>query len=320
MHALHPHRLCADLAKMSQRRLPGYFMQRANQETGDRPSEDTCLTAHSSQTSDDGSASEVCTGSSSDLGPSSSKSLRLDWKPVWKDKYLVDFDRESNEMICMVCHIRMRCVHSDTVSKHFSRVHKDLRLYSLTERRKVQLAFLKHCAAVKSSRSNLKQFLDPAKLASLAPYMLAFVIARNKKPFSDCTICMEFAAAADPSSKVFVNMASSRRTIVRRMNDIFLYMRDELKDEMQKAMFFGLMAGESTDTAVSEQLIMYVWYVDIGKEEIVTRFAGIEKVEGHPNAENLFKVADGILDTLGIPKEFILQRMSEDMANTASTQ
>ena len=264
------------------------------------------MTAHSSQTSDDGSASEVCTGLSFDLGPSSSKSLRLDWKPVWKDKYLVDFDRESNEMICMVCHLRMRCVRSDTVSKHFSRVHKDLRLYSLTERRKVQLAFSKHCAAVKSSRSNLKQFLDPAKLASLAPYKLAFVIARNKKLFSDCTICMEFAAAADPSSKVFVNMASSRRTIVRRMNDIFLYMRDELKDEMQKAMFFGIMADESTDTAVSEQLIMYVRYVDIGKEEIVTRFAGIEKVEGYPNAENLFRVADGILDTLGIPKEFIV--------------
>ena len=189
------------------------------------------------------------------------------------------------------------------MNKHFGRVHKDLRLYSLTERRKVQLAFAKHCSVVKSSRSNLKKFLDPAKLASLAPYKLAFVIAWHKKPFSDCAVCMEFAAAADPSSKVFGSMASSRRTIVRRMNDIFSYMRDELKDEMQKAMF---LADESTDTAVSEQLIMYVRYVDIGKEEIITRFAGIQKVEGHPNAENLFKVADGILDTLGIPKEFIV--------------
>ena len=50
-------------------------------------------------------------------------------------------------------------------------------------------------------------------------------------------MCVEFASAADPLSKVFTNMASSRRTVVRRMNDIFFYMKDELKDEIQKACF-----------------------------------------------------------------------------------
>ena len=116
----------------------------------------------------------------------------------------------------------MRC--GDTVGKHFSTVHKDLRLYSLTERRKVQLRYMKYCSAVQNSRRNLKKYLDPAKLASLAPYKLAFIIAQRKKTFSDCNICVVFASAADPLSKVFTNMASSRITIVRRMNDIFLYM------------------------------------------------------------------------------------------------
>ena len=48
----------------------------------------------------------------------------MDWKPSWKDKYLVDFNRSSRKMICMVCHLRMVCVRSNTVSKHFKRVHK----------------------------------------------------------------------------------------------------------------------------------------------------------------------------------------------------
>ena len=61
-------------------------------------------------------------------------------------------------------------------------------------------------------------------------------------------MCVEFAAATDPSSKVFTDMASSCRSVVRMMNDIFSYMKDELKDEIQKAMFFGIMADESTDT------------------------------------------------------------------------
>ena len=114
----------------------------------------------------------------------------------------------------------------------------------------------------------------------------------------------EFASAADPLSKVFTNMASSRRTVVRRMNDIFLYMKDELKDEFQKAMFLGIMAYESTDTAVSEQLILYIRYVDISREAISTRFAGVQKVEGNPNAENMFKVAYGVLFDLSVPKQF----------------
>ena len=127
-------------------------------------------------------------------------------------------------------------------------------------------------------------------------------------------MCVEFASAADPLSKVFTNMASSRRTVVWRMN-IFLYMKDELKDEIQKAMFLGIMADESTDTAVTEQLILYMRYADISREAISTRFACVQKVEGHPNAVNfeghpnavnLFKVADGILFDLSVPKEFIV--------------
>ena len=105
---------------------------------------------------------------------------------------------------------------------------------------------------------------------------------------------------------LYETLASSRRTVVWRMNNNFLYMKDELKDEIQKAMFLAIMADESTDTAVSEQLNLYMWYVDISREAISTRFASVQKVEGHPNAENLFKVADGILFDLSVPKEFIV--------------
>ena len=132
---------------------------------------------------------------------------------------------------------------------------------------------MKYCSAVQNSLRNLKKYLDAAKLESLAPYKLAFVIAQRKKAFSDCNMCVEFASVADPLSKVFTNMASSRRTVVQRMYDIFLNMKDELKDEIQKAMFLGIMADESTDTAVSEQLILYMRYVDISREAISTRFA-----------------------------------------------
>ena len=233
------------------------------------------------------------------------KTARVDWKPTWKERYLVDFDRSSQEMICMVCHIRMRCVRSDTITKHFNRMHKDIKSYSLTEKRKVQLSYMRHRNDIEKSRQKLRHYFDPAKLAALAPNKLAYVIAQHKKPFSDCDMCIEFALAADPHSEVFSDMASSRRTVVHRMNDIFSYMQDERKEEIQKAMFLSVMADESMDTSVCEQLILYLRYIDIESEEIVTRFAGIRKIEGHPTAENLFLAADCILSELQVPKEFI---------------
>ena len=117
----------------------------------------------------------------------------------------------------------MQCVCSDTVTKHFNRVHKDIKSYSLTEKCKVELGYMKHHNEIEKSSQKLRQFFDPTKLAALAPYKLAYVIAQHKKTFSDCEMCVEFALTADPHSEVFTNMGSSRCTIVRRMKDIYCY-------------------------------------------------------------------------------------------------
>lgn len=86
-------------------------------------------------------------------------------------------------------------------------------------------------------------------------------------------MCIEFTHAADPSSVIFQNMASSRRTIVRRMTDIYSYMCDEIKEDIQKGQFFSVMADESMDSSISEQLIVYLRYVDIAKECITVLFS-----------------------------------------------
>ena len=46
-------------------------------------------------------------------------------------------------------------------------------------------------------------------------------------------MCMELALAADPSSKVFKGMSCSRRTVVGRMNDIYSYICDEIKEDVK---------------------------------------------------------------------------------------
>ena len=79
-----------------------------------------------------------------------------------------------------------------------------------------------------------------------------------------------------------------------------------MKEEVQKAMFLSLIADKSMDTSVSEQLILYLGYVDMASEEIVTHFASIRKIEGHSNVANLFSAADCILSELHLPREFTI--------------
>ena len=65
-------------------------------------------------------------------------------------------------------------------------------------------------------RSTLTAALEPDKLLKLAPYKLAFVLGKDKLPYSCCESFIEFARAADPASPVFKLMAGSRDTTVRR--------------------------------------------------------------------------------------------------------
>ena len=187
-----------------------------------------------------------------DSDSTGSKRIRMDWKPAWRDKYLIDFDPSTGKMICMVCHLRMVCVHSDTVNKHFKRSHKDFKFYSSAEKKIIQLKYSREKSITKKGGQTLRRYLDPTTLVSLAPYKLAYVIAQHKKPFSDCEMCMEFALAADPSSEVFKGMSCSRRTVGRRMNDIYSYICDEIKEDVRSMLFISLMSDESMDTSVSD--------------------------------------------------------------------
>ena len=62
--------------------------------------------------------------------------------------------------------------------------------------------------------------LKPNELVKLAPYKPAFVLAKHKLPFSTCEAFSEFARSADPSSSAFFQMACSRGTITKKIQEI----------------------------------------------------------------------------------------------------
>ena len=63
----------------------------------------------------------------------------------------------------------------------------------------------------------------------------------------------------------------------------------EIIEMVKESPFWFLMADDSTDCGMNEQMILYVRFIDLELQSLVTRFLGVKRIEGHPNAENLFK-------------------------------
>lgn len=83
-----------------------------------------------------------------------------------------------------------------------------------------------------------------------------------------------------------------------------MYICDEIQEQVRNAMYLSIMSDESTDTSVSEQLLVYIRYVDVQSEEIVTRFLGICKIDGHANADNLYTAVHQLITQHHVPKDF----------------
>ena len=99
---------------------------------------------------------------------------------------------------------------------------------------------------------------------------MAFIIGQYKQPLSDCQMLMEFAMSADPNSPVFARMHSSRQTVTRRMVNIHDYIMKEIHNDVNSSLFWSAMTDETTDSSVTEQLILYVRFVNIAKKYVQT--------------------------------------------------
>ena len=112
----------------------------------------------------------------------------------------------NDEMICVQCHHQMKAK-SSTALRHISRRHPDT--LTLSEGKKRRLLHLFE-GTIQKQQAVMSSALKPNEVVKLAPYKIAFVLAKHKLPFSTCEAFSEFARSADPSSSVFSQMACSR--------------------------------------------------------------------------------------------------------------
>ena len=188
------------------------------------------------------------------------------FKDDWKVRYLICPGKtiredsegkgvESEYMVYIQCQERLKAKSSTAVC-HIERRHPGSKLFSLAKKQRL----IKHFETMYSKQvSVLRSACEPEELVKLAPYKLAFVIAKLKMPFSSCHAFVEFARAADPNSSVFSRMARGRDTITRRTQEMHKsLLKPSLVNCVRKSPFWSLVADESADSATMEQLGIYV--------------------------------------------------------------
>ena len=65
--------------------------------------------------------------------------------------------------------------------------------------------------------------------------------------------------------------------------------RPDVIHELNNAMFRSVIVDESTDTAMKEQMSVYVRFVHVEKRIVVEDFLEMKQIHGHPTATPLFE-------------------------------
>lgn len=229
------------------------------------------------------------------------KQSKLSYQRDWKWKYLMlpapsSEGKLNDEMICVQCHQQMKAK-SSTALRHISRRHPDMLSDSFSEGKKRRLLRVFE-GTIKSQQSVMANALKPNELVKLAPYKLAFVLAKHKLPFSACEAFSEFARSADPTSSVFSQMACSRGTITKRTQEIHkVILKPLVVQNVNNSPYWSLICDESCDGATQEQLGLYVRYINLEKQKIEEEFFEMKRITGHPNADNLFAATMEAIDS-----------------------
>ncbi|XP_062511256.1 protein FAM200A-like [Corticium candelabrum] len=87
------------------------------------------------------------------------------------------------------------------------------------------------------------------------------------------------------------------------MVNIHDYIMKEIHDDVNSSLFWPAMADETTDSSVTEQLILYVRFVNIAKKCVQTRFLA--------DSENIFDLIKAIFEKFELPRESLVGYSSD---------
>lgn len=213
---------------------------------------------------------------------------------AWTVKYL--FTNINNKAVCLVCQDTIAVFKEYNLNRHFTTKHSKYASFSLDE--------LQNTAEQLKNKLNKQQNLltkqtNIEKSITKASYILAHNIAKSCKPFADAEFvkqCMiQVSEICCPEKKeIFQNLSLSRRTVVRRIDNISQNLVDQLRKQISNFTYCSLALDESCDISDTSQLLIFIRGIN-KKFEINEELLSVHPMKDTTTGEDFFMAVEECL-------------------------
>jgi len=229
------------------------------------------------------------------------------FNPEWELKYFVVED--NNKLLCLLCKEKIAACKVYNVKRHYQSVHKEHETQFLSDEERLEnLTELKR--GLRSQQTMMRGAMTESYLVTLASYKVVWLLAQNKRPFSDSEIvkncileAMKVLTTEMKNSAEILNRISnlqlSRRTFVRRISDISENLSCQLKGNLDNCLSYSLALDESTDICDVAQLCVWVRFVDEDLEQHEEMLA-LRGMHSQTRGEDIRSCIKDLLDESGL--------------------
>jgi hypothetical protein len=120
--------------------------------------------------------------------------------------------------------------------------------------RKTRLHKVKNELIQQQKKMNI--FLSRNDELRLATLKACFVIGKHRKPFSDGKFIKSLVLAVEPENRLFHDVPLSNDTVQRRIQELYIFIRNEIAQCDNKIPFFILCLDEINDITKTAQIIV----------------------------------------------------------------
>lgn len=227
------------------------------------------------------------------------------FKKEWTDKYMY-IETPEGKPLCLLCNTVNAVAKDYNLKRHFTTTHgkfdENYPLGSDIRKEKIK----KLSESYEHARKKITQTCSVQQKATAASLRVAWILGKNKKPFTDSEMIKECILAAveevitedkvrEQVMSCIKSIPMSDTTTARRMDVLATNVFETLLDQLRKADVMSLAVDESTDNSDTAQLCLYVRFFDgdVFREDIL----GLIPLEGHTTGEIVFqKIVDFFKD------------------------
>jgi hypothetical protein len=212
---------------------------------------------------------------------------------------LLKQDSSEQVAVCAICSEEIKQMKSYAMQRYYTTHEQEVQaIYGNPVTRKTRLDKVKNELIQQQNKMNI--FLSRNDELRLATLKACFVIGKHRKPFSDGEFRKSLVLAVEPGNRLFRDVPLSNDTVQRRIQELCIFIRNEISQCAKKSPFFSLCLDESNDITKLHKLLC-VRYFDVDENLFRERLLCLTYLTERSNAKNIYTAVKRGLDFLMFP-------------------